>query len=112
MYREFLSKPKPTRKELLQLIFTASAVDCFSYWERLEQKEKRATEDETVRWHHQLKGHEFEQTQGDSEGQASLMCCSSWGGRESDMTWRLNNIKGEMYIFIFFYNWILLPHSI
>ena len=31
--------------------------------------------------------HEFEQTQGDSEGQGSLMCCSSWGCRESDMTW-------------------------
>ena len=36
----------------------------------------RATEDETVGWHHQLNGHEFEQTQGDSEGQGSLVCCS------------------------------------
>ena len=26
-------------------------------------------EDEMVRWHHQLKGHEFEQTLGDSGGQ-------------------------------------------
>ena len=25
------------------------------------------TEDEMVRWHHQLNGHEFEQTPGDSE---------------------------------------------
>ena len=24
-----------------------------------------------VRWHHQLNGHEFEQTSGDSEGQGS-----------------------------------------
>ena len=32
------------------------------------QEEKRVTEDEMVRWHHQLKGHEFEQTLGDSEG--------------------------------------------
>ena len=30
------------------------------------------TEDETVGWHHQLNGHEFEQTPGDSEGQGSL----------------------------------------
>ena len=30
------------------------------------------TEDEMVRWHHQLNGHEFEQTLGDSEGQGSL----------------------------------------
>ena len=28
-------------------------------------------EDEMVRWHHQLNGHEFEQTLGDGEGQAS-----------------------------------------
>ena len=35
---------------------------------------------------HQLKGHEFEQTPGDSEGQGRLACCSSWGGKESDMT--------------------------
>ena len=26
------------------------------------------TEDEMVGWHHQLNGHEFEQTTGDSEG--------------------------------------------
>ena len=30
------------------------------------------TEDEMVEWHHQLNGHEFEQTSGDSEGQGSL----------------------------------------
>ena len=38
-------------------------------------------EDEMVGWHHQLNGHEFEQTLGDSEGQRSLACCSSWGPR-------------------------------
>ena len=44
------------------------------------------TEDEIVEWHHQLDGHEFEQAPGDSEGQGSLMCYSSWGYKESDMT--------------------------
>ena len=44
------------------------------------------TEDELVRWHHQLNGHEFEQTLGDSEGQGSLWCCSPWGCKELDMT--------------------------
>ena len=29
-------------------------------------------EDEMVRWHHGLNGHEFEQTPGDSEGQGRL----------------------------------------
>ena len=39
------------------------------------------TEDEMVGWHHRLNGHEFEQTLGDSEGQESLVCCSSQGHR-------------------------------
>ena len=34
------------------------------------------TEDEMVVWHHWLSGHEFEQAQGDSEGQGSLACFS------------------------------------
>ena len=33
------------------------------------------TEDEMVGWHHQLNGHEFEQTPEGSEGQGSLACC-------------------------------------
>ena len=35
------------------------------------------TENEMVGWHHQLDGHEFEQTLGDSEGQGSLVFCKS-----------------------------------
>ena len=49
------------------------------------QEEKRATEDEMVGWHHQLNGHEFEQTPGDIEGQRSLACCSSQGCKELHM---------------------------
>ena len=44
------------------------------------QEEKRATEDELIGWHHQLDGHEFEQTPGDG-GQGSLASCSPWGHR-------------------------------
>ena len=33
------------------------------------QEEKGTTEDNMVRWYHQLYGHEFEQTPEDSEGQ-------------------------------------------
>ena len=43
------------------------------------QKEKGATKDEMVGWHHQLNGHEFEQAPGDDEGQGSLACGSPWG---------------------------------
>ena len=50
------------------------------------QEEKGVTEDEIVGWHHWLNGHEFEQTRGDSEGQVSQTCCSSWGCKDSDTT--------------------------
>ena len=53
-------------------------------------EKKGTTEDEMVGWHHQLSGHEFEQTLGDSEGQRSLACCSPWGRKESNMTESLN----------------------
>ena len=46
--------------------------------------EKGTTEHEMVGWHHQLDGHEFEQTPGDGDGQGSLVCCSPWGCKESD----------------------------
>ena len=41
-------------------------------------------EDEMIRQHHQLNGHEFEQTLGDSEGQGSLVCCGPWSLRVGD----------------------------
>ena len=49
------------------------------------------TENEMVGWHHRLSGHEFEQTQGDTEGQGSLECYSSWGCKELDVTQQMNN---------------------
>ena len=47
------------------------------------KKEKGAAEDEMVRYHHQLNGHEFEQTLGHSGGQRSLACCSPWDHKET-----------------------------
>ena len=47
-------------------------------------KLKGAAEDEMVGWHHQLSGHEFEQTPDDSEGQGSLAFCSPWACKELD----------------------------
>ena len=46
------------------------------------------TEDEMVRWHHQLNGHEFEQAPGAGDGQGSLACCRPWGSKDSDTTTR------------------------
>ena len=42
------------------------------------QQEKPVTQDEMVGWHHQLNGHESEQSPGDREGQGSLACCNPW----------------------------------
>ena len=39
-----------------------------------------------VGWHHQLNGHESQETPGDSEGQGSLVCCNPQGLKESDTT--------------------------
>ena len=65
------------------------------------QEEKQMTEDEMVRWHHWLNGHEFEQAPGDGNGQGSLVCCSPWDRKESDMTeWLNNNIYMCVYIYI------------
>ena len=46
--------------------------------------------DDMVGWHHQLNGHEFEQTLRDSERQGSLVCCSPCSRKESDTTEQLN----------------------
>ena len=58
---------------------------------KIEGRRRRGTtEDEMVGWHHQLDGHEFEQTQGVGDGQGGLVCCGSRGCKVSDMTERLN----------------------
>ena len=54
------------------------------------QEEKGTTEDEMAGWHYWLDGCEFEWTPGDGDGQGGLVCCDSWGRKESDMTERLN----------------------
>ena len=49
------------------------------------QKEKGVPENWMVGWHHWVNGYEFEHTQGDSEGQGSLVCCSPWSCKEFEM---------------------------
>ena len=54
------------------------------------QEEKGTTEDEMAGWHHWLNGHGFGWTLGVGDGQGGLMCCGSWGHKESDITEPLN----------------------
>ena len=58
------------------------------YW---KQEEKGMTEDDIVGWHHQLNGHEFEQTPGDGEGLEGLVCFSPWISKNLDTIEQLNN---------------------
>ena len=51
-----------------------------------------------IGWHHQFNGHELGQTLGDSEGQGSLVCWSTWGRKGLDTTERLNNNLREMKV--------------
>ena len=53
------------------------------------------TEDEMVRWHHQLNRLGFGWTLGVGDGQGDLVCCGSWDRKESDMTEQLN--RTEIY---------------
>ena len=55
-----------------------------------EQEEKGTTEDEMVGWYHQLNEHGFGWTLEVVDGQGGLVCCSSWGLKESDVTEWLN----------------------
>ena len=61
------------------------------------QEEKGTTEDEMAGWHHWLDGHESEWTPGVGDGQGGLVCCHSWGLKESDTTewlnWSESNIE-------------------
>ena len=60
----------------------------FWCWERLKARGEGITEDKMVGWHHQLNGHEFEQTPGDSEGQRSPACyIQSMGSQRVPQDW-------------------------
>ena len=53
------------------------------------QEEKGMTDDEMAGWHHWLDGRESEWTPGVGDGQGGLVCCDSWGHKESDTTEQL-----------------------
>ena len=51
---------------------------------KIEGRKRRGRQ--RMRWLDGITGHESEKTLEDSEGQGSLVCCSPWGCKESDMT--------------------------
>jgi len=64
------------------------------------QEEKGTAEDEMVGWHHQLDGHEFEQTPGDGEGQGSLAMLQSLGSQRIRQNWFATtaNLHSQCYV--------------
>ena len=66
------------------------------------QEEKGTTEDEMVGWHHRLDGHGFGWTSGVGDGQGGLVCCSSWGRKESDRTERMKWTEPLMIVGYYF----------
>ena len=61
------------------------------------QEEKGVAEDEAVRQHHWPNGHESEQTPGDGEGWASLVCCMSMGSQRVGYDWVTEQQKSFTY---------------
>ena len=64
------------------------------------QEEKGTTGDEMAGWHHRLDGHEFGWTLGVGDGQGGLVCCDSWGRKESDTTEQLNRTELNWSLFL------------
>ena len=63
-------------------------------WERLKAKGEGVAEDEMVRWHHQINGHEFEQTPGESGGQRSVVWYSPWDQSQTQLRdWKTKPAK-------------------
>jgi len=61
-------------------------------------REKGAAEDKLVGWHHQLNGHEFEQTPGDNEGQKPGML-QSMGSWRVEHDWAIERQNQNIHIF-------------
>ena len=81
---------------------------------KIEGWRRRPTEHELVGWHHWLDGHEFEQAPAGGEEQGSLICCSPWDHKESDMTELLNNnnfTNCQILVLFVFHIWFKLTFT-
>ena len=77
------------------------------------QEEKGTREDEMVRWHHRLNGHDFEHASGVGDGQGNLACCSPWGCRvgynwATELNWKLlvpKTKESRLSLFVLIEQW-------
>ena len=93
-------------------IFWPSDVKSWLIWKDPDagkdwRQEKGTIEDEMVRCHHRLYGHEFEYAPGVGDEQGSLACCSPWGHKESDRTEWLNWTELNPFSYTLLHRWWL-----
>ena len=69
------------------------------FWERLKPKWGGGGKGWNGLRAYQLSGHEFEQTMGESGGQRSLACCSSWDQKGSDSVLEMLHISLTLSIY-------------
>ena len=50
-----------------------------------------------IGWYHQHNGYGFGWTPGVGDGQGGLVCCSSWGHKESDMIEQVNRTEPQLF---------------
>ena len=65
------------------------------------QKDKGATEDEMVGWHHWVNVHEFEHTPEENEGQVKLVCRSPWSCKGLNTEWLNSNHHNPFIVYSF-----------
>ena len=64
-------------------------------------KDKGATEDEMVGWHHWVNVHEFEHTPEENEGQVKLVCRSPWSCKGLNTEWLNSNHHNPFIVYSF-----------
>ena len=68
------------------------------------QEEKETTEDEMVGWHHRLSGHGVGWTPEVGDGQGGLVCCFSWGCKDSDTTENWTELNWTEYFNVYIHH--------
>ena len=68
------------------LMQRADSFENFLMLGKIEGRRRRGRQDEMFGWHHWLNEHGFGSTPGVGDRQGGLVCCDSWGCRESEMT--------------------------
>ena len=78
---------------------TGKDSDAGRVWGR---EEKGTTQDEMGGWHRRLDGRDSECTPGVGDGQGGLVCCDSWGHKQSDTTEWLNWTELNPFRWVYF----------